>query len=173
MSFQSAFLPRGILDLLRANDGHIDNRITIQKCAYLLQRKGAPDFATAEFAYHHYGPYSRDVSEALQELVATGLIDEHQASHEKYVQYSYNLTEGGKRWLAAHEVDGASSFDSLYRKLATTPWRTLELATTIWFLQQEKIARDFSSAVKQALDLKPECQQYKSDAEQLLCALNS
>ena len=50
-------------DLIRAAGGQIVGRVRLQKLLYLLDQLGlASGF---EFTYHHYGPYSEELSEAI------------------------------------------------------------------------------------------------------------
>lgn len=49
-------LMRGVIGLVKANDGNVKGRIRLQKLAYLIKRLGDSDLTAAEFTYHHYGP---------------------------------------------------------------------------------------------------------------------
>ncbi|KAB2919086.1 MAG: hypothetical protein F9K30_17655, partial [Dechloromonas sp.] len=52
-----------VRDVLFAADGPIVGRVRIQKVFYLLNQLGLEgDF---RFSYHHYGPYSEDLSQAI------------------------------------------------------------------------------------------------------------
>jgi uncharacterized protein len=54
--------------------GRVTGRVRMQKIAYLLQRKGAAP--SLSFAYHHFGPYSRELDEGIAAAKALGRIRE-------------------------------------------------------------------------------------------------
>lgn len=155
----------GLLRLLQAHDSEIENRIRIQKSVYLLQTHGFADFERLRFVYHHYGPYSQQLSDVLRELVAAGLVAELRSEYgEDQVKYVYRLTESGKEWLRDNEVEVPEHLTTDTTLLKSSHWRSLELASTILFLLKEGSASDLSSATAKALELKPGCRAYTDEA---------
>jgi uncharacterized protein YwgA len=62
--------------VVRAAGGRVVGRTRLQKVAYLLQLAG---FGRAfDFEYHHYGPYSDDLADALRTARAFGLVSEEE-----------------------------------------------------------------------------------------------
>ena len=63
-----------VADIVSAAGGRLVSRVRLQKMAYLLDKLGAKSgFA---FAYHHYGPYSRDLDSAILDAEAFDKIRE-------------------------------------------------------------------------------------------------
>jgi uncharacterized protein YwgA len=171
-STQVGSLLHGVLRLVQASGGKVNNRISIQKSAYLLQALGVSDFASADFTYHHYGPYSRQLSDALQEAVGAGLLAESRDDFAQgYLRYSYRLTEDGQKWLKEEFDARPDATEKHAGVLSGTHWRALELAATVVFLEREGIANDRAEAVATALRFKPECKNSRDKAEQLLTHL--
>jgi hypothetical protein len=96
-----------VLALLAADDD-IPSRTMLQKLVYL-----SADLADEPlpFSAHFYGPYSSDLQEDVEALVASGLVTETISRLEPWeptafdvVRYSYRLTDSGR--AAAAEVPG-------------------------------------------------------------------
>lgn len=160
----------GLLAMLAAHGGRIENRITIQKLAFLLKQKGEPAFQRLAFVYHFYGPYSRDLSAVLQDLVVFGLVDEQRTDFAPdSTRYSYVLTLQGREYLRSAGCD-VGSLSVMVEVGLQEHWRTLELAATTLFLEKDKhLTRD--CAQRKALDLKPACAPYAQQAETVLSKL--
>jgi uncharacterized protein YwgA len=88
-----------VLALLASAD-EIPSRTMLQKLVYL-----SADLAdeALPFSAHFYGPYSSDLQEDVEALVAGGLVTEAVSRLEPWeptvfdvVQYSYRLTQAGK-----------------------------------------------------------------------------
>lgn len=162
-------LMRGVIGLVRANGGNVKTRIRMQKLAYLLKRLGDPDLTVAQFTYHHYGPYSREVSDALQDAVVFSLLDERvEYFGQGSVLYSYALTEEGKEWAEQTAAGHTRIHERAMGVLKGTHWRALELGATVAYLQEREGVRDRDEAFVQALELKPNCERYRKKAEEIL-----
>lgn len=162
---------RGLLSMVSAMGGHLESRIRLQKAAYLLRAAGVQDFRGTSFRYHHYGPYSRPLSDVLQQAVVSGLLEEKREDYrEEQSKYTYVLTPAGRAWL---EENGESD-DPRLRELApvfkSAPWRSLELAATVLFLEDEEKLDDRGKALERALVLKPACADFRASAEGLLAS---
>lgn len=165
-------LMRGVIGLVSANGGNVKNRIRMQKLAYLLKRLGDADLAAAQFTYHHYGPYSREVSGALQDAVVFGLLDER-VEHfgQGSVQYSYALTDEGKEWADQSDAGRTPIHKRAMDVLKGAHWRALELGATVAYLQEREGVRNRDEAFARALELKPNCQRYRKEAAEILSKL--
>ncbi|WP_157944573.1 hypothetical protein [Mangrovicella endophytica] len=171
-----ASLVLGILKILDASDGQIDTRIRLQKEAFLLAAQRLPYFNLLDFEYHHYGPYSRSLSDALSFAVSTGLVEEvaHLAEDNlgSPIRYSYNLLEDGRKFLE----DGGED-DHVLRDFVEfmrfKPWRSLELASTVRFLQLREGWNDYAAAFEEALRLKPATASYASQAQEVISKMES
>ena len=60
--------------LLKAAGGQLVGRVRLQKAAYLLDRLGME--SGFHYDYHHYGPFSRDLDNAVADAEAFGLVEE-------------------------------------------------------------------------------------------------
>lgn len=151
--------------------GEIQGRIRIQKMMYLLGALGASEVTDMGFRYHHYGPYSETVADALRQAVAHGVLVEHGESFdEEWQRYSY---KAGQAIDAAKGVLSEATVGAVDRLVVASThlhWRVLELAATAHFLRRaEGLASD--SAQERALTLKPACQPYVADARRLIAQL--
>jgi uncharacterized protein len=157
----------GLLQIVEANDGRMDSRIILQKQAFLLSYFGYSQIASSSFAYHHFGPFSRELSEYLQFATSSGLLSEAIApGMNDGVKYSYSLTEQGRQFLS--EAGSLNEkFVELVTKFKAQHWRTLELVATTLFLQsREKV--DQLTAFDHALKLKPDTKSYVETARKFL-----
>jgi uncharacterized protein YwgA len=161
----------GLLRLLKASDGELETRIRVQKEAYLLGLKFPDFFDTKGFEYHHFGPYSRGLSEALQFAVSSDLVHEFDESPSdgSFTKYKYRITDSGiKAVEALGEVDGKIA--DFAKQLKSYEWRALELASTIRFLEvTEGLKREES--LKKALLLKPNTSGHQDAALNIVAQL--
>ena len=163
----------GILKLMMAHGEEIDNRIRIQKSVFLLKRAGMEEFGRLRFSYHHFGPYSHQLSDVIQDLVAANLMSEERIPYkEDQVRYHYRLTQEGSAWLTSNYGLPSSDLKQHVGLLKTAHWRALELASTALFLLDEGSADGLANAFVKALDLKPACRAFREEAEQLISAFN-
>lgn len=157
-----------LLGLLSAAGGRVETRIRLQKEVYLLSLKYPRIFDSSDFEYHHYGPYSRFLSENLQYAVSSGLIEEIDETPEdvSFTKYTYVLTEFGSKAIEENPFD-APDFKEYVLRLQSENWRTLELAATVKYLEmKEKLSRE--DAFSKALKLKPATSNFTSQAKSVL-----
>ncbi len=157
--------------VLQAADGKIFGRIRLQKIFYLLEQFGLD--SGFRFSYHHYGPYSEELSGAVMRAeYLDKFIDEKEARTSYGSPYSvYSL-------LASEpppENVGSLSFGKAQKLVAAMKSETsvvLELAATIhWLIEKERVA-DWKTELKTRKPTKstPE----RTDrAEQLLVRLRT
>lgn len=116
-----------VTTLVSSNGGTIVGKTRLQKTVYLLKSSGID--LGFDFDYHHYGPYSEDLSIASNDAVALGLlnVEWRNAYGNDYAVFSVaeqpDKTLIGKG-LAALKI--LSGFDAT----------TLELAATADFLSK-------------------------------------
>jgi len=161
-----------LLQLFELAGGQLDTRIKIQKIAYLLAVSNVPGFRADDFQYHYYGPYSRNISNALQQAVAFGFLqEEHEGGEDsRYEKYSYKLSSTAAEFINAGVIDD-QKFTEIVNICKGAHWRTLELSATVRFLEREGIA-DREQAFAKALKLKPDTADFEKSARQLLDRLS-
>jgi uncharacterized protein YwgA len=160
----------GLLKLVEASGGSIDTRIRIQKEAFLLSLKGYPHFRGHTFKYHHFGPFSREISDLIQSAVAAGLLVEREEKYTDGRRYTYEITEAGR----ALTKDKSGSSDELSKYvdvLRNQHWRALELAATVAYLESRNKAATRDEAFAMAKKLKPETTPFTEGAEEILAEL--
>lgn len=165
----------GILEIADASGGQIDTRIRLQKEAFLLACLQRGGFSSHDFEYHHYGPYSRSVSDALRFAVEVGYLEETLHSNDDQpssVRYSYELTEAGRAIVKEAAVLDGHCRD-LVKYLSYQPWRALELASTVKFLEDREGFLDRELAFNEAVRLKPATADYRVQASTVLKAVEA
>jgi uncharacterized protein len=159
---------RGLIALIESAGGRIDARIKVQKEAFLLAASNVGDFDQSDFAYHHYGPYSREISDALQFSVSSGLLSEDkEPGASEGIRYSYTITNEGQRFLS-EAGRPAPEEAALVQLMVPYHWRALELAATIRFLELRKYVAGRNEALAEAVRLKPDTRNYQIEASELL-----
>ena len=149
--------------------GELRGRVRLQKLGYLLQQRGFAPLAQIEFSYHHYGPYSDQLAGVLEQAAVSGIVREvERISENGHRHYAYEPNAGHPdlEYLQLSEAERAEvhEFADLTR---WTKWRTLELAATVVYLERNMdLPRD--TAIERALVLKPQCADYRDQAEKLL-----
>jgi len=114
-----------------AGEGGFRGRKRLQKVVFFLQEAGCS--LDCRFILHNYGPYSRDVADACDEIVAAGLVDESYDDSSGYVQYTYSLTQFTRELLQRTPDPRMQRFEAVGRGLINEDLRTLELGSTILF----------------------------------------
>lgn len=152
--------------------GELRGRVRLQKLGYLLQQSGFAPLARTEFSYHHYGPYSDQLAGTLEKAVVSDLIREVEqrsdGGHRHYI-YQPNSEHPDRAYLelTPSELTQLRRITELTR---WTKWRTLELAATVVYLERNMdLSRD--AALQRALALKPNCSDFRAQAEDLLAKL--
>lgn len=128
-----------VADIVCAAGGRLVSRVRLQKMAYLLDKLGAKSgFA---FAYHHYGPYSRDLDSAILDAEAFDKIREKlERRLSDGAHYSvFEAFPGNGRheysYLANEKLRNSA------KELSTVNVTVLELAATAnWLLKEERVA---------------------------------
>jgi len=136
MTYRSPLM--GLVRLMAAYGGEIDDRIRLQKSAFILKHLGFADFAKLRFSSYYRGPYSRQLSDVLHELVVARLIAETREAGDDHARYSYRLTAEGRAWLSTNNVEASPDLIDCVQVLKKSHWRTLELASTMLYLLDEQ-----------------------------------
>ena len=128
-----------VVDIVMAAGGRLVSRVRLQKVAYLLDKLGAKSgFA---FAYHHYGPYSRELDNAILDAEAFGKVEEtfdrRQTDGARYSVFKVTPADEPRNYayLTAERLRNRA------RELASENVTVLELAATAhWLLKEERVA---------------------------------
>jgi uncharacterized protein YwgA len=108
-------------------------RTRLQKSVYLLKLCGID--LGFDFEYHHYGPYSEDLTNASRDAEVLGLLDvEWKNSYGNEYAVFHARTEA-----AFPQSDKATSALSILNRYETT---VLELAATVDFLRKNGYRSD-------------------------------
>lgn len=159
-----------MLALIVTQTGKVAGRLRIQKLMYLLQRKGAKPLESFFFEYHHYGPFSAEVADVIKGAVRSKLVSEHEEGDDDWKRYEYTPAQHAAQYAARVDAETRTLVQNMLKLCADAHWRTLELAATIDFLQHAD-ALDREVAVGEALERKPQCASYETEARRLLQAL--
>jgi uncharacterized protein YwgA len=139
--------------ILAAGGDEIVGRIRFQKIAYLLEQKGM--HADLWFTYHHYGPFCRDLGEALDWEVALNRVDEERVPVSSGSAYSILRLNDGV------EVDRSTvgklpmeEAGRLVGRLKREPSVVLELAATIHWLKDAEKSTNWREELKRRKTVK-------------------
>src|SRR5471030_671988 len=122
-----------IADVIAVADGEIIGRIRLQKIFYLLEQAGLGSGLSLH--YHHYGPYSRELDDAVSRAQAFNAVKE-EIRHRQVdgMPYSVFTLSGGEKApvkIGRIRVDPARE---LIRAMKDASSTVLELAATIYWL---------------------------------------
>lgn len=125
--------------VIAAAGGALTGRVRLQKTVYLLDRLGLN--SGFSFDYHHYGPFSRDLDNAMADAKAFGLVDED-FDRRQSDGASYSIFRLKREAKADAYGDlGADEACRLVRLFAGTNVTVLELAATVdWLARVEGYA---------------------------------
>lgn len=123
-----------------APGGELIGRVRLQKTAYLLEQLGFS--AGLPFEYHHYGPYSRELDNAVADARAFEKLEE-KIEHRKSDGASFSrfrLTDGTKPKAQIYRAMGRDRVSAFVAQFAQTNVTVLELAATVhWLAFKEKV----------------------------------
>lgn len=130
----------------------IQGRKRMQKVIYFLKQAGCP--IDVDYTLHHYGPYSREVANVADVMVAEGLLIEQGAvgSH-----YDYRLGDQTRQMIdqaQAVRTESIQKFEAFkeqaVRLLRADIWH-LELGSTIlYFYRSSRATADWETAMQEA-----------------------
>ncbi|MYJ72150.1 MAG: hypothetical protein F4092_10345 [Rhodospirillaceae bacterium] len=134
--------------LLKAACCRMVGSVRLQKVVYLLDRLGLD--SGFHYDYHHYGPFSRDLDNAVADAEAFGLV-EQEFGHRQVdgARYSiFKLTAGkGKLPKKIGQLNEADlkSYLQIFSKANVT---VLELAATANWLAEKEKRDDWQEALR-------------------------
>lgn len=133
-----------------AGETGFEGRKRLQKVVYLLQQAGCP--LGCGFILHHFGPYSREVAAACDDLVAADLVKETGGPPQGKLQYVYTLPPMTQELLQKTHDSTMERFRALGQELIGTEVWPLELGATILFFHGQ--TGDWVSALSRACEFK-------------------
>ena len=128
----------------------IQGRKRLQKVAFFLQQAGCP--LNCEYTLHYFGPYSRDVADTCDEMVAAGLIEERGGREAGVMQYAYKLKPSTRDYLRQVADASMEKFETVGKELIQENIWRLELGSTI--LLYYRCNGNWSEAMSQACKFK-------------------
>ncbi|MFB9950072.1 hypothetical protein ACFFP0_14510 [Rhizobium puerariae] len=125
--------------IVGAAGGKLVSRIRLQKIAYLLDQMGLD--SGFDYQYYHYGPYSKDLDNAVLDAEAFDMIEEtyerRQADGARYSVFTLKHKHDEDPSFGRIEAERARQ---LIHKFANTNVTVLELAATAnWLVTQEDV----------------------------------
>lgn len=133
-----------------AGEQGLSGRKRLQKVVFFLQVAGCD--LGCHYTLHHFGPYSRDVAAACDEMVAAGLIDETGGPQNGSMQYAYKLKPHILNLAKQTPEPQLQRFYNLGKDLIGADLWHLELGSTILFFYRQK--PDWNQALEEACKFK-------------------
>lgn len=133
-----------------AGDKGLQGRKRLQKVVFFLQDAGCP--LDCRYTLHRFGPYSYDVADRCDEMVAARLIDEVGGPANGDMQYGYTLKPETRAALAQSSDSVMQAFQSLGTTLINENLWILELGSTILYFFRQ--SGDWDRALTDACDFK-------------------
>jgi uncharacterized protein YwgA len=132
-------------------------KVRLQKVAYLLNELGLQ--TGLKFSYYHYGPYSRDLEQGIDEARSFRWLEEKQ-QHRAGDGATYTIYELGEKSDEAPPFDllGMDELKAreLINRFSGVTSTVLELAATAhWLVAYEKVA-DWETEIKLRKGVKTE-----------------
>lgn len=137
-----------VATLLKAAGGELVGRVRLQKVTYLLDQLGLK--SGFHYDYHHYGPFSRDLDNAVADAEAFGLVEE-QFAHRQVDGARYSVfrlkhdSEALPRRIG--QLDQAT-LERLLQTFAAANVTVLELAATANWLSEEEGRADWREELR-------------------------
>lgn len=128
----------------------VSGRKRLQKVVFFLQEAGCD--LGCHYTLHFFGPYSRDVADSCDEMVAAGLIIETGGPRNGAMPYSYKLTPEILESVNKSPEPNVDRFRQRGKELIKTDLWQLELGSTILFFHRQ--SSDWDSALKEACTFK-------------------
>lgn len=130
-----------------AGESGVQGRKRLQKVVFFLQQAGCP--LDCHYSLHHFGPYSRDVADICDEMVAAGLVQESGGG-----QYTYSLTTQTASLLERTRDNPLGHFERIGKRLIGERSWSLELGSTILFYFRQNQNGDWDEAIRNACNFK-------------------
>lgn len=132
-----------LADIVAAHGGELVGRIRLQKVVYLLDQIGLN--SGFGYAYHHYGPYSSEVSSALLDAQAAGIVqDQLRFRQSDGASYSVFTADAERRSDRIGDLEKKAVAEAL-ALMKSQPATVLELAATIHWLREVERVDDWEA----------------------------
>ncbi len=133
-----------------AGETGIQGRKRLQKVAFFLQQAGCS--LNCHYTLHYFGPYSREVADTCDEMVAAGLIEEQGGREAGAMQYEYKLKPATRDYLTQAADVSMEQFEIIGKQLIKENIWLLELGSTILLFFRQ--CGDWNEALNQACRFK-------------------
>jgi len=161
-----------IAEVIAAAGGRVVGRVRLQKVFYLLDQLGLG--SEFRYEYHHYGPYSSELTEAVADATAFHMVaeDVEQRANDG-VNYSIYRTgnnyvrEDDRRLGHMDRIQAVAALEEMNSQSSTT---VLELAATIHWLRHYEMTSDWEDELRRRKGVKADGGRIER-AERLLHAL--
>ncbi|MGE0005201.1 MAG: hypothetical protein AB7S92_06380 [Parvibaculaceae bacterium] len=138
--------------VIAAGGGRLTSRVRLQKSVYLLDQIGLG--SGFDYAYHHYGPYSRDLDNAIADAKAFDLLEEGYGRRQSDgASYSIFAAKGEMKPEVFARLSPKRASETM-RLFVETNVTILELAATIDWLWRFEKRKDWRSEVKKRKSVK-------------------
>lgn len=128
-------------EVISAGDGQIVGRVRLQKVFYLLDQLGLE--SGFSYSYHHYGPYTSDLANAVADAKAFKLVSES-TKHRATDGVGFSVYSLGDDFAPTDQRLGRLEKNEaarIMKKLQNYSATVLELAATIhWLINVEKVS---------------------------------
>ena len=108
----------------------VTGRKKLQKMIYIAKKLQFP--YAEKFELHMYGPYSEELTLRIEELCEMGFLQEERIDKGSYIQYKYNVSGEGERFLETAQPAPAQLVDVIGKMQVQTS-RFLELVSTLLY----------------------------------------
>jgi uncharacterized protein YwgA len=125
-------------------------RKRLQKVVFFLQEAGCP--LDCRYTLLHFGPYSRDVADRCDEMVAARLVEEVGGPTNGDMQYAYKLMPNARTALSQAPDPVMKPFQTLGTSLIKENLWKLELGSTILYFYRQ--IGDWDQAYTRACEFK-------------------
>lgn len=133
-----------VAEIVAAAGGKLVSRIRLQKIAYLLDQIG--NRSGFDYVYHHYGPFSRDLENAVLDAEAFELIREEEGRRASDGA-RYSIFTSGEN-IAEFKVLKDGKLREWTRRLAGENVTVLELAATAHWLVTYEHIQDWETEIR-------------------------
>ena len=150
-------LDNALMLILRANRNEIDGRTTLQKLMYLCSQRVQVE-GTEDFKPSYYGPYSANLTEAIERSVGLKFLrEEPRITRRDHVSYRYSLGEDVIGIIDKLEQTYSVQFEKISKIVADAnsycglnPYALSYAAKVHYMLKQGKKPIDFRAAARKA-----------------------
>ena len=130
-----------LASVIASADGEIVGRVRLQKMIFLLQQQKF--ICDVPFRYHHYGPFSRKVDQAIDKAKALGIIKE-ELKQRSGDGADYSVFHSNFKAHQSGPFEDKVLFKNMLDIMKKHSSTVLELAATIYWLQHFECVGDWS-----------------------------